>query len=322
MSKDDDTVGSLGEFGLIDLIAARLPQGEQVVIGPGDDAAVLKTGDGRVVATTDLLAEGRHFRRAWSSAYDIGRKAAAQSLADITAMGARPTALLVALALPADLPTGWPLDLADGLRDECARMGASVAGGDLVRDTKITIAVAAIGDLGGRDPITRGGARLGDAVAVAGRLGWSAAGLALLEHETVTRTAAANAVIDAYRRPKPPYDLAMRAAGSGATALIDVSDGLLQDLGHVAKASGVAIDLDSAALVPDPELIEVAASIGADPTSWVLTGGEDHAFAACLPGPGIPDGWRTVGRVMHGAGVTVDGREITGTGGFDHFRTL
>jgi thiamine-monophosphate kinase len=129
-----------------------------------------------VVATTDLLAEGRHFRRAWSSAYDVGRKAAAQSLADVAAMGARPTALLVALALPADLPADWPLDLADGLRDEGARVGASVVGGDLVRDGHITIAVAALGDLGGRDPITRGGARPGDRVAVAGRLGWSAAG--------------------------------------------------------------------------------------------------------------------------------------------------
>jgi thiamine-monophosphate kinase len=319
---NDDTVGSLGEFGLIDLIAARLPQGDQVVIGPGDDAAVLRTGDGRVVATTDLLAEGRHFRRAWSSAYDIGRKAAAQSLADVVAMGARPTALLVALALPADLSADWPLDLADGLRDECARVGASVVGGDLVRDGAITIAVAALGDLGGRDPITRRGARPGDTVAVAGRLGWSAAGFALLEHEAIMRTPAADAVIDAHRRPQPPYDLAMRAARAGATALIDVSDGLLQDLGHVARASGVAIDLDSAALVPDPELVEIAASVGADPTSWVLTGGEDHAFAACLPGPEMPDGWRRVGHVTDGADVTVEGREFTGAGGFDHFRTL
>ena len=322
MGNDDDTVGSLGEFGLIDLVAARLPQGEEVVIGPGDDAAVVRTGDGRVVATTDLLAEGRHFRRAWSSAYDVGRKAAAQSLADVAAMGARPTALLVALALPADLPADWPLDLADGLRDEGARVGASVVGGDLVRDGHITIAVAALGDLGGRDPITRGGARPGDAVAVAGRLGWSAAGLALLEQGTANRTEAADAVIGAHRHPQPPYDLAFRAADVGATAMIDVSDGLLQDLGHVARASGVAIDLDSAALPPDPELLEIAATIGADPTSWVLTGGEDHAFAACLPGLGTPAGWRRVGRVTHGAGVTVDGREFTSPGGFEHFRTL
>jgi thiamine-monophosphate kinase len=322
MGNDDETVESLGEFGLIDLIAARLPQGEQVVIGPGDDAAVLKTGDGRVVATTDVLAEGRHFRRAWSSPYDVGRKAAAQSLADIAAMGARPTALLVALTLPAELPAAWPLDLADGLRDECARVGASVVGGDLVRDQQITIAVAALGDLGGHDPITRGGARPGDAVAVAGRLGWSVAGLAVLQQGTVIRTAAADAVIGAHRRPQPPYDLALQAAAAGATALIDVSDGLLQDLGHVAEASAVAIDLDSAALVPDPELVEIAASVRADPASWVLTGGEDHAFAACLPGPGIPAGWRRVGRVAHGARVTVDGRVFTGAGGFDHFRTL
>jgi len=322
MGSNDRTVGSLGEFRLIDLIAARLPQGEQVLIGPGDDAAVLRAGDGRVVATTDVLAEGKHFRRAWSSAYDVGRKAAAQSLADVAAMGARPTALLIGLVLPAELPADWPLELADGLRDECARVGASVVGGDLVRDERITIAVAAFGDLGGHDPVTRHGARPGDAVAVAGRLGWSAAGLALLERGTAHRTPAADAVIGAHCRPRPPYDLALCAADAGATALIDVSDGLLQDLGHIATASGVAIDLESTALLPDPELLEVAASVGAEPMSWVLTGGEDHAFAACLPGPDIPVGWRRVGRVTQGADVTVDGREFSGTGGFDHFRTL
>ena len=323
MGNDDRAVGSLGEFGLIDLIVARLPQGEHVLVGPGDDAAVLRAGDGRVVATTDVLTEGRHFRRTWSSAYDVGRKAAAQSLADVVAMGARPTALLIGLVLPADLSAGWPLEFADGLRDECARVNASVVGGDLVRDERITIAVAALGDLGGRDPITRRGARPGNAVAVGGRLGWSAAGLALLAHGTADRTAAADAVIGAHRRPEPPYALALRAADAGATAMIDVSDGLLQDLGHVATASEVAIDLDSAALLPDPELLEVATLVGAEPTDWVLTGGEDHAFAACLPGPDIPTGWRRVGRVTQGAAeVTVDGREFTGPGGFDHFRTL
>lgn len=320
MGSNHENIRSVGEFGLIELVTARLPQGQNVVIGPGDDAAVLRTPDGRVVATTDLLVEHQHFRREWSTAYDVGRKAAAQNLADVAAMGARPTALLVALALPADLPVDWPLELADGLRDECVRVAASVVGGDVVRDERITVSVTALGDLGGRDPVTRGGARPGDVVAVAGHLGWSAAGLALLERGTADRSPEVKALLDAQRHPEPPYDLALDIAAAGASALIDVSDGLVQDLGHVATASGVGIDLDSTALVPDGQLAEAAAALGQDPVSWVLTGGEDHAFAACLPGPALPRGWRPIGRVRPGSRVTLDGREIGGRGGFDHFR--
>ncbi|MGH3344690.1 MAG: thiamine-phosphate kinase, partial [Carbonactinosporaceae bacterium] len=167
------TIGGLGEFGLIDAITTRFPQAGAVLVGPGDDAAVLRAGDGRVVATTDLLAEGQHFLRAWSSGYDVGRKAAAQNLADVAAMGAVPTALLVGLAAPPDLETAWALDLADGLRDESAPLGASVVGGDVTRAGVITVAVTALGDLQGRRPVRRGGAQVGDIVAVAGRLGWS-----------------------------------------------------------------------------------------------------------------------------------------------------
>jgi thiamine-monophosphate kinase len=321
MGNDHESVRSVGEFGLIDLVTARLPQGQDVVIGPGDDAAVLRAPDGRVVASTDLLAERQHFRREWSTAYDVGRKAAAQNLADIAAMGARPTALLVALALPADLPVDWPLELADGLRDECVRVAASVVGGDVVRDDRIAVAVTALGDLGGRHPVTRGGARPGDVVAVAGHLGWSAAGLALLERGTADGSPATKALLDAHRRPQPRYDLALAAAAAGASAMIDVSDGLVQDLGHVATASGVGIDLGSTALAPDEQLAEAAVALGRDPMDWVLTGGEDHAFAACLPAHALPRGWRAIGRVRPGGRVTLDGREIGGPGGFDHFRT-
>ncbi len=319
----DDTVKSVGEFGLIELVSGRLPQGPDVIVGPGDDAAVLRAPDGQIAATTDLLVEGRHFRREWSTAYEVGRKAAAQSLADVVAMGARPTAVLVALAMPADLPVAWPLQLADGLRDECLRGGASVAGGDVVRDDRIAVAVTAIGDLAGRRPVLRSGAKPEDVVAIAGSLGRSAAGQALLERADVSLTAALAALTAAHRAPHPPYDLALKAAAAGAHALIDVSDGLVQDLGHVAAASGVLIELDRAALAPQvAELAEAASVANADPERWVLTGGEDHAFAACFPGPVMPDGWRAVGQIRRGAGVTLNGHDTGELGGYDHFRNL
>src|SRR3954454_19837570 len=133
MAGSKPTVGGTGEFALIRAIGQRLPTASAIRIGPGDDAAVLAADDGAVVATTDLLVEGRHFRKDWSEPYDVGRKAAAQSLADIAAMGGVPTGLLVGLAVPATLDVDWVLSLADGLRDECEAVGASVAGGDIVR---------------------------------------------------------------------------------------------------------------------------------------------------------------------------------------------
>ncbi|GAA2092831.1 thiamine-phosphate kinase [Actinomadura alba] len=303
------TIGDLGEFGLIARISQRLTQGPDVDLGPGDDAAIVRAPDGRVVATSDLLVEGRHFRPDWSSAYDVGRKAAAQNLADVAAMGARPTALLVGFAAPPETEVAWAEELTDGLRDECAVVGASVVGGDVVRAPLVVLAVTALGDLGGARPLTRSGARPGDRVAVRGRLGFAAAGLELLSAE---RTEPAE-LIAAHRRPLPPYDAGPEAARLGATALLDVSDGLVQDLGHVAAASGVRIDLDTSSL-------PVPAVLGARGLRHVLTGGEDHAFAGTFPaGVALPETWRVIGQVTEGTGLTVDG-EAYATGGWDHFR--
>ena len=191
------TVGDLGEFGLIAAIAAGLPRGERTVIGIGDDAAVLATPDGRVVATTDLLVEARHFRRDWSAPADIGGKAAARNLADVAAMGATPVALLVGLATPGDLPVAWAQDLVAGITAECARTGATVIGGDVSSADTIMLAVTALGDLAGREPVTRAGARPGDLLAVAGVLGHAAAGLALLG----AGLAGPGALVTAYRWP-------------------------------------------------------------------------------------------------------------------------
>ena len=243
--EDPQTLAALGEFGLINALSAWLPPGRRTLVGIGDDAAVLAVPDGRVVATTDFLLEGRHFRRDWSSATDVGHKAAARSLADLAAMGAEPSALLVALAAPAELPVGWARELAQGLAAECARGGASVIGGDTARAGSVILAVTGLGDLAGRAPVLRSGAAPGDLVAVAGPLGPAAAGLALLTTAWPGPGPPGTTLVAAHLRPAPPYDAGPEAADLGATAMIDISDGLLADLGHVAVASGVRIDLAS-----------------------------------------------------------------------------
>ena len=297
-------------------MTARATPGGYTLLGPGDDAAVLRAADGRVVVSTDMLVEGRHFRRDWSTAYDVGRRAAAANLADIAAMGAAPTGLLVALACPPTLPLEWADGLADGLREECDLVGVGVVGGDVARSDVLTVAVTAVGDLEGRDPVTRAGARPGDIVAVAGRLGWSAAGLAVLARGF--RSPAA--VVNAHRRPEPPYPAGPQAAALGATAMIDVSDGLVADLGHVSQASAVRIELDSTAFEVPVRLREVGSALGLDPLSWVLAGGDDHALAATFPATGtLPAAWRVVGQVTEGTGVLVDGEVYAGPPGYDHF---
>ncbi|MGY1617689.1 thiamine-phosphate kinase [Geodermatophilus sp. SYSU D00691] len=302
-----DSVQVVGEFGVIARVVARSGHATAAEVGPGDDAAVLRAPDGRVVATTDVLVEGRHFRRDWSSAEDVGHKAAAANLADVAAMGGVATALLVGLACPPDTPTAWLEGVAAGLAEECAPLGAAVVGGDTVAtapdSSAVVLSVTALGDLGGRAPVLRSGARPGDVVALAGRLGWSACGLAVLRRGFASPLAA----VAAHRRPAPPYAAGPAAAAAGATAMCDVSDGLLADVGHIARASGVLVDLDRAALVrvclePPGPLQQVASALGADPMAWVLTGGEDHALVATFPGgTALPDGWVAVGSV-HAAG--------------------
>jgi thiamine-monophosphate kinase len=331
---DPQTVAALGEFGLIKALSAWLPPEERALVGIGDDAAVLAAPDGRVVATTDFLLEGRHFRRDWSSARDIGHKAAARSLADIAAMGAVPTALLVALAAPGTLPASWALELADGLAFEAGRAGAGVVGGDTARADSVLLSVTALGDLAGRPPVRRSGAAPGDVVAVAGPLGHSAAGYALLSAGVTT---ACPELIAAHRRPAPPYEAGPEAALLGATAMIDVSDGLLADLGHVAAASGAAIAVESPRLALGDPLAEAAALILAAGSSssrtssadspaslvldWALTGGEDHSLVATFPpSVALPPRWRVIGAVHAGNGVTVDGNPYQGPAGWEHFR--
>lgn len=315
------TVASTGEFGLIARVTARLGTSPSCLLGPGDDAALVSAPDRRVVACTDVLVDGRHFRRDWCSGRDVGHRAAAANLADIAAMGATPTALLVALCAPPDLPVSWAEDLASGLADEAALTGASVVGGDTSASPTLTIAVTALGDLAGRAPLTRGGARPGDQVALVGRLGYAAAGYTVLSRGFRSP----KVFVDAYRRPKIPYAAGVDAALLGATSLIDISDGLLADLGHVASASGVGIDLRREAFEVPDQMRDAATALGVDPYSWILAGGDDHALVATYPAEtSLPPQWRVIGTVVSGTAettglVTVDGSRHCGPQGWEHF---
>jgi thiamine-monophosphate kinase len=313
-----DTVADLGEFDLIKRVTAGREQPASTLLGPGDDAAVVAAPDGRVVVTTDVLVEGVHFRFDWSSPEQVGRKAVAVNLADIAAMGAVPTALVVGIGAPAGTATSVAQGLADGMWQEAGAARAGIVGGDMVGADRLTIAVTALGDLQGREAVTRGGARPGDVIAVCGRLGWAAAGLAVLGRGF--RSPAA--VVNAHRVPEPPYHAGPQAAAAGATAMIDISDGLLADLGHVAAASEVAIDVRSTNLPVHQRLLDVSSALGADPMHWVLAGGEDYALAAAFPSArAVPSGWTVVGLVDTGSGVLVDGRPYQGAdAGWQHWR--
>ncbi|MET0673566.1 MAG: thiamine-phosphate kinase [Microbacterium pygmaeum] len=322
MSADagDLTVGELSEGRILRRILDVLGP-SSALVGPGDDAAVIAAPGGSVVATTDTLVHGPDFRLAWSSGFDLGWKAAAVNLADIAAMGARPTALLVALALPNSTRVSFVEEFAAGLRGACDALapGCAVEGGDLTVSDTLTIAVTALGSLDGRAPVLRSGARVGEVVAVAGELGHAASGLAILfERFTdddghplpldVPSGPDGQAVL-AQLRPSPPIALGATAAVRGASAMMDVSDGLALDAARMADASGVSIDIDSR-LLPDD-------------VRTALTGGEDHALLATFPAELVPDsGFRPIGRVIARSGdpVLLDGRPFGGRTGWDPYR--
>jgi thiamine-monophosphate kinase len=318
--KDAATVADVGEDGLVRSVLARFPSlPPGVLVGPGDDAAVLEVagslprtlgagmplpaGGSRVVVSTDTLVEGYDFRRDWSGADDVGGKTAAQSLADIAAMGAVPFCLVVSLTAPADLPVEWARGFADGLAGECTRAGAAVVGGDVSQAREIVITATAVGLLAG-EPVLRSGARPGDVIALAGAIGHSAAGLALLQAGVdVTADPVLSELVQAHRAPRPPYPAGPIAARGGATAMIDTSDGLLRDARRVAEASGVVLDLDPVALAPGDNLRQAARAVGDRglALAWALTGGEDHCLLACFPADaartGLPEPFVTVGVV-------------------------
>jgi thiamine-monophosphate kinase len=311
-----DSLAGLGEFAVIARLIADRDQPAVVAVGPGDDAAVLTVSNGRTVVSTDMLVEGRHFRLDWSTPRDVGRKAVAQNAADIEAMGAAATAFVVAFGAPGNTSAAQTLELADGMWQEAGSFGAGIVGGDLVSAPQWVISVTVLGDLAGRAPVLRSGARVGDTLAVAGGLGRSAAGYHLW-HNNIDGFATLRA---SHLVPEPPYGEGRVAADGGATAMTDVSDGLLADLGHIADASGVAINVSTSALAVDRDaLAEAAAVADVDAWTWVLGGGEDHALVATFSGTS-PPGWRVIGTVLDGPPrVLVDGDEWHGSPGWQSF---
>lgn len=315
-----ETIADVGEFGLIERIRDGLPPAAPgVAVGLGDDAAVLDL-PGPVVASVDTVVAGRHFKPEWATAEDVGHRAAAAGMADIAAMGGRCRALLVALTAPADTEVAWVTGLLQGIADEAGEVAAGVAGGDVVRGDTLTVSITALGTA--ERPVLRSGAEPGDIIAIAGRQGWAAAGLTVLSRGFRSP----RALVHAYQRPAPPYDSGPAAARSGATAMIDISDGLLADVGHLARSSGILADLDSSLIPVADQLSETSSAFNVDPLMWVLAGGDDHSLVATFPpGSALPSMFTMIGRVGesvgNGPGVAVDGRQWSGQGGgHDHFR--
>lgn len=302
------TVSALGEGAVLARIFPRLPAAASQLLGPGDDAAVVAAPDGRFVVTTDMMIHGPDFRLAWSTPFDLGWKAAASNLSDVAAMGAVPTALVVALAVPGETDVAVLEGIADGFREACAALapGCGVVGGDLSVSDTMTIAVTAFGDLEGREPVLRSGARPGDTIAVAGELGAAAAGLRRLFEHGVSDVSALRGdhEVEAQLAPRPPISAGRLAALAGATSMLDLSDGLARDAGRIARASAVDLDLS-------------AAAVG---SAEALTGGEDHSLLATFPGAPA-EGFRAIGTVRAATAqgdLLVDGRPFA-PGGWDPY---
>ncbi len=297
-----ETIGSLGENESLKRTISRLNASQHALVGPGDDSAVISAPDGRFVVTTDTMIEGHDFRLDWSTGYDLGWKAVASNIADVAAMGAVPTALVVAVSAPARTEIHWLESFADGLRDACERLapGCGVVGGDLAASEQVMISVAAHGSLEGREPVLRSGAQIGDIVAVAGTLGRAAAGLALLQSANRDAISAYDALVDTQRRPQPPITSGVDAAVAGANSMLDLSDGLAKDAARIAKASGVTIQIDRLQLQGFEAVLEEAArAIEANEFDWVIGGGEDHSLLATFPSDVvIPRAFKPIGVVL------------------------
>jgi thiamine-monophosphate kinase len=328
-------LSELGESHIISRVLSGNPTSTDVIVGPGDDAAVTAPA-GRLVSTADMLVENEDFTRDWLDWRKLGAKAAAQNLADVAAMGARPHGLLVSLAVPDDTDIGSVEALYAGLFAEAERAGAGlgcpvpIIGGDLSSSSLIVVAITALGTVEENSVVLRSGARPGEALWLAGTVGRAAAGLDLLIAGLRPDAAEPElaALINTQLAPRPDY---AAVAGMGtASAMIDVSDGLSTDLARIAAASGVGIDLDRTALqglidplLPAAEFVLTARGTDGEAEdlalSWVLNGGEDHGFAASMPScqdPGV--GWRRIGEIRTGDDVSLDGAPVP-TSGYSHF---
>lgn len=301
------------EFELISLITEKLSQNEFVVVGPGDDAAVINLNGNLLAISTDMVVENVHFKRNWLTPEELGRRVVAQNFADIVAMSATPIGITASVSAPESTEAKWFEEVAGGMQAECLLVGASVLGGDLSTSQEITISVTALGILH-NPPVLRSGAKPGQFVAIAGTLGYSAAGLKCLE----TGHSSPKKYVENFRVPKPPYQAGMRAGA--ARAMIDISDGLLSDALHIATASRVQIHVMSDALKPEQDLRDLAFALSHDASDWMLNGGEEHSLLAVFDeGTTLPAGFRPIGRTQEGEpGVFLDGI-LQEPHGFTHF---
>lgn len=332
---DRSTVGELGESGVLRRVLAQLSDSDAARIGPGDDCAVVRVR-GDLVVTSDTMIEGPDFRLAWHSGFELGFKLAVTNLSDVASMGARPSGLTVSIACPRDTPVQLLEEIARGLDAACRELapGCGVIGGDLGTAPVLTAAVTALGDLEGRLPVLRSGARSGDTVAYAGQLGLAGLGLGLLFREATEADGTAHsrtlerlraqhpAAIEAQLTPRSPILLGIAAADARATAMMDVSDGLSLDAARLAEASGVTIAFDDARLAASfgeqgGERVSVAA---------MLSGGEDHGLLATFPpDAALPAGFEVIGAVRDplrpSARVLLDGEPFEPRG-WDPFAAL
>ncbi|MFT4200122.1 thiamine-phosphate kinase [Gordonia sp. (in: high G+C Gram-positive bacteria)] len=300
------TVGDVGERALLAEFARAARRAPGVLVGPGDDAAVIAPG--ATVLSVDTAVQGHHFRLDWSTPGQIGARAVVAATADVVAMGARPTGILVSLASPSTAPAELITGINDGVVDRAVDLGVAVLGGDLVEAAQIAVSITAVGVLDGVAPVRLSGAAPGDVLAVSGPLGASAAGYAALSRGVEDGEAVA-----AFRCPAPDPAQGPIAARAGAHAMTDVSDGLVEELRLLAAASGVDVDVDTAAIPITVSTATVAEQAGLDARTWALAGGEDHELLAAFGAAGdVPGGWSVIGRVLRSGSqpepVCVDGR--------------
>ena len=315
-------VSQQGEFGLIHQLHQSLRARAGTRIGIGDDGAVLEALAHPIV-TTDALVENVHFRRDWTSAFSLGIKSMAVNLSDVAAMGANPIAAFVSLALPPDCQSAWIAELYAGMETLAAQYNFTIAGGDMTAAPLVMISVTIVGDLMPQaqgQPVLRSGARVGDAVCVSGDLGDSAAGLAQL---------LASGPRDAFLmsrhfEPTPRLDWMRELLSRDRAAIhagLDLSDGLVGDSSHVARASGVDIEIDAQSLPISPSCRAAARALNQGATDWALAGGEDYELCVCVA-PEFTSGLTRVGRVVAGAGavrVYENGKSRESAAGWRHF---
>ena len=316
MAGGTELVSDLGEFGLIERFRARLPGAPKGEIWSGDDAAIV-TGAPRAVLTTDVLVEGVDFDLMLGSAADVGWKAVAVSVSDVAAMGGDPTYCVAALSLPATTSVATVDDLLEGMSAAATRWGLAIVGGDLSQAPQLSLALTMLG--GVEHPVLRSGAEVGDAICVTGTLGGAAGGLIALRRRL--KGDQAEALVGRQVRPLARLEES-RQLRSVATAMIDVSDGLLADLEHLLDASGRGCTVDLEAIPIDPNL--AATDLGVDGLDLALIGGEDLELIVTMP----PDALDPLAGIVTRIGtVTESGRTVGGRSlaewtskGWEHLR--